>query len=58
MILRIKNASCTFPAQRCKSLMLNGAGEGNRTLVTMQALEIDTTCSHADSCEIYMGING
>jgi hypothetical protein len=26
--------SCTFPAQRCKSLMINGAGEGNRTLVS------------------------
>ena len=24
---------CTFTAHRCKCLMLNGAGEGNRTLV-------------------------
>src|SRR6185503_11111149 len=27
--------SCTFPAQLCKSLVLNGAGEGNRTLVSV-----------------------
>ena len=25
---------CTFPAQLCKLLKLNGAGEGNRTLVS------------------------
>ena len=34
MILSGAEFSCTFPAQRCKSLMLNGAGEGNRTLVS------------------------
>ena len=33
MNLKKEEFSCTFPAQRCKSLMLNGAGEGNRTLV-------------------------
>ena len=31
MILSLEKFSCTFPAQRCKSLMLNGAGEWNRT---------------------------
>src|ERR1022692_2826911 len=25
---------CTFTALRCKSLIINGAGEGNRTLVS------------------------
>ena len=45
----------TLPAQLAGGV---GAGEGNRTLVTMQALEIDATYAHADSCEIYMGING
>jgi hypothetical protein len=31
----LKNSefSCTFPAQLCKLLIANGAGEGNRTLV-------------------------
>jgi hypothetical protein len=33
MELKDAQFSCTFPAQLCKSLMLNGAGEGNRTLV-------------------------
>ena len=27
-------SSCTFPAQSRKQLILNGAGEGNRTLVS------------------------
>jgi hypothetical protein len=36
MILKGVSFSCTFPAQRCKSLMLNGAGEGNRTLVEIR----------------------
>src|ERR1044071_7630479 len=33
MELKNRTFSCTFPAQRCKSLIINGAGEGNRTLV-------------------------
>jgi hypothetical protein len=31
--LKKSQFSCTFPAQLCKLLKLNGAGEGNRTLV-------------------------
>ena len=31
--LKNPSVSCTFPAQLCKLLIINGAGEGNRTLV-------------------------
>jgi hypothetical protein len=34
MDLKQSEFSCTFPAQRCKSLIISGAGEGNRTLVS------------------------
>jgi len=34
-VLRRPCASCTFPAQLHKQLKINGAGEGNRTLVSM-----------------------
>jgi hypothetical protein len=32
--LKSHQSSSTFPAQLCKSLIIGGAGEGNRTLVT------------------------
>ena len=35
MELRNLEFSCTFPVQRCKSLIINVAGEWNRTLVTV-----------------------
>jgi hypothetical protein len=33
--LKILQCSCTLPAQLCKLLKLNGAGDGNRTLVSI-----------------------
>jgi hypothetical protein len=38
----LKNSkfSCTFPAQLCKLLKLNGAGEGNRTLVSVPVFSL------------------
>src|SRR5262245_37555496 len=43
MNLKERKSSCTFPALTCKSLIINGAGEGNRTLVII---------TNADSCGI------
>src|SRR3989442_992068 len=34
---QIERVCCTFTALICKSLVVNGAGEGNRTLVTVQS---------------------
>jgi hypothetical protein len=32
---------CTFTALICKSLIINGAGEGNRTLVIIPGLDCE-----------------
>jgi len=34
LVAKAASVYCTFTALRCKSLITNGAGEGNRTLVT------------------------
>jgi hypothetical protein len=39
-------SSCTFPAQLCKCLIINGAGEGNRTLVFIT--KVDSLGNPAD----------